>query len=81
MALKRVTLQERSTEVGDLIRGLIERGIRIEHIAAGARVSTRTVYRWLNEGRAPHPYFLEALRKMGERDVHQGSPGEREEGV
>jgi DNA invertase Pin-like site-specific DNA recombinase len=69
--LKRVALQERSTEVADLIRGLIDSGLPIEQIATGAHVSRRTVYRWLNEGRAPHPAFLEALRKMGERDVHQ----------
>ena len=81
MALKRVMLQERSSEVSGLIRGLMDRGIRIEQIAAGARVSPRTVYRWLNEGRAPHPYFLEALRKMGERDVREDGTGEREEGV
>ena len=73
--LKRVALQERSTEVADLIRTLIDSGLTVEKIAAGAHVSPRTVYRWRDEGRAPHPAFLEALRKMGERDVHQGSEG------
>ena len=81
MALKRVTLQERSSEVADLIRGLVADGKSLEDIAAGARVSVRTVYRWRDEGRAPHPYFLEALRKMGERDVHQVGTGEREVGL
>jgi len=81
MALKRVALQERSSEVAELIRGLIASGKTHEDIAAGARVSVRTVYRWLNEGRAPHPYFLEALRKMGERDAHSESGGERQEGL
>lgn len=75
MALKRVTLQERSSEVADLIRTLIDSGMSIEQIASGAHVSARTVYRWRDEGRAPHPSFLEALRKMGERDVHQEGQG------
>ena len=73
--LKRAVLQERSTEVSELVRGLIDAGIPIEDIATGAHVSRRTVYRWLNEGRAPHPTFLEALRKMGERDVHPEGQG------
>jgi hypothetical protein len=81
MALKRVALQERSNEGSELIRGLLARGVSMDQIAAGARVSSRTVYRWLNEGRAPHPYFLEALRKMGERDEHSEGVGERQEGV
>ena len=69
--LKRVVLQERSTEVADLIKTLIDSGLTVEKIAAGAHVSPRTVYRWRDEGRAPHPAFLEALRKMGARDAHQ----------
>jgi DNA invertase Pin-like site-specific DNA recombinase len=69
--LKRVALQERSSEVSSLIKSLIDSGSTIEGIASGANVSSRTVYRWLNEGRAPHPAFLEALRKMGARDAHQ----------
>lgn len=73
--LKRVMLQQRSTEVSDLIQSLIDSGMTIEKIAAGAHVSQRTVYRWRDEGRAPHPAFLEALRKMGERDVHQEGVG------
>ena len=75
MRLKRVALQTRSTEVSGLIRGLLDRGLTMEQIAAGAQVSGRTVYRWLNEGRAPHPAFLEALRKLGERDAHQQGEG------
>ena len=73
--LKRVALQERSTEVADMIRGLIDSGLTVEKIAAGAHVSARTVYRWRDEGRAPHPAFLEALRKLGARDVHQDGQG------
>jgi len=73
--LKRVTLQSRSSEVADLIRGLMAGGKSIDQIASGAHVSPRTVYRWLNEGRAPHPAFLEALRKIGERDAHQEGVG------
>lgn len=73
--LKRVMLQERSNEVTDLIKALIDSGMTIEKIAAGAHVSPRTVYRWRDEGRAPHPAFLEALRKMGERDAHPEGEG------
>lgn len=73
MRLKRVALQERSSEVAELIRGLIEQGQSIDKIAAGAHVSPRTVYRWLNEGRAPHPAFLEALRKL--TNAHQQGEG------
>lgn len=79
--LKRVLLQHRSTEVSQLIQSLIAGGRTIESIAAGARVSPRTVYRWLNEGRAPHPYFLEALRKMGGTDVHLQGEGQHQEDV
>ena len=73
--LKRVALQARSSEVADLIKALIDSGMSMEKIAAGAHVSPRTVYRWRDEGRAPHPAFLEALRKLGERDVHQEGEG------
>lgn len=73
--LKRVTLQHRSSEVAALIQGLIESGTSIDQIAVGAHVSPRTVYRWLNEGRAPHPTFLEALRKLGGNRVHQEGQG------
>lgn len=73
MRLKRVALQERSSEVSTLIRNLIDSGTSIDQIAAGAHVSPRTVYRWLNEGRAPHPAFLEALRKL--TNAHQQGEG------
>jgi DNA invertase Pin-like site-specific DNA recombinase len=73
--LKRAVLQERSSEVSDLVKSLIDSGMTIEQIASGAHVSERTVYRWRDEGRAPHPAFLEALRKMGARDAHQEGSG------
>ena len=73
MRLKRVALQERSSEVSLLIKSLLDSGISIDQIAAGAHVSPRTVYRWLNEGRAPHPAFLEALRKL--TNAHQQGEG------
>lgn len=73
MRLKRVALQERSTEVSDLIKGLMQSGMSIDQIAAGAHVSPRTVYRWRDEGRAPHPSFLEALRKL--TNAHQQGEG------
>lgn len=72
---KHAAFRERSAEVAALVQGLIDSGKSIEDIASGARVSERTVYRWLNEGRAPHPSFLEALRKMGARDAHQAGQG------
>lgn len=75
MRLKRVALQERSSEVSTLVQTLIDSGKSIDQIAAGAHVSARTVYRWLNEGRAPHPAFLEALRKLGANDAHQQGEG------
>lgn len=71
MRLKRAVLQERSTEGSDLIKRLLDYGLTIEQIAVAAHVSSRTVYRWLNEGRAPHPAFLEALRRLGaEKNVY-----------
>lgn len=75
MRLKRVALQQRSSEVSTIIQSLIDSGKSIDQIAAGAHVSPRTVYRWLNEGRAPHPAFLEALRKLGASDAHQQGEG------
>lgn len=73
--LKRVVLQERSSEVADLLKRLIDSGVPIEKIATGVNVSVRTVYRWLNEGRAPHPAFLEALRRLGAGNVHHEGEG------
>ncbi len=68
---KHAAFRERSDEVAVLVKSLIDSGVDIDQIATGTRVSARTVYRWLNEGRAPHPSFLEALRKMGAKHVHQ----------
>lgn len=73
--LKRTTLRERSNEVSSLIRGLIDSGKSIEQIASEVHVSPRTVYRWLNEGRAPHPAFLEALRKIGVGNANSEGEG------
>ena len=74
MRLKRAVLQERSSEGSEIIKLLLSNGLTIEQIAVSAHVSSRTVYRWLNEGRAPHPAFLEALRRLGaEKNVrHEG---------
>lgn len=68
-------MQVRATEAQSLVSTLLTSGLTMEQIAVNARVSVRSVYRWLNEGRSPHPIWLESLRKMhdtqGIRDAHQ----------
>ena len=60
---KRKALQARAGEASDVIRRLAER-MPIAQIAERCRVSERSVYRWLHEGRAPHPLILESLRRL-----------------
>ena len=36
----------------------------LEAIARRVNVSTRTISRWLGAGHAPHPMFMEALRRL-----------------
>lgn len=60
---KRKALQTRASEASDLINRLLER-MTIREIAEKARVSERSVYRWVNAGRAPHPIMLEGLRRL-----------------
>jgi predicted DNA-binding transcriptional regulator AlpA len=64
---KRKALQTRASEASDLINRLLER-MTIREIAEKARVSERSVYRWANDGRAPHPIMLEGLRRLDTPD-------------
>ena len=60
---KKQALQLRATEAHSLVARLLER-MTMEEIAARSRVSLRSLYRWLNENRAPQPLMLESLRKL-----------------
>jgi transposase len=68
---KHKALEQRSGEAAEIIKRLMESGHTIDWIAKRAQVSERTVYRWRDEGRAPHPILLEGLRKMGRRHGNQ----------
>jgi len=60
---RKQALQQRATEAHSLVARLLER-MTMEEIATRARVSLRSLYRWLNEDRAPQPLMLESLRKL-----------------
>lgn len=60
---KRKALQVRANEASDIIARLMER-MPLQEIAQRARVSERSVYRWLKEGKAPHPIMLDGLRRI-----------------
>jgi predicted DNA-binding transcriptional regulator AlpA len=60
---KRAALQTRATEATEILRRLLER-MPLAEVAHRSRVSERTVYRWINEGRAPHPLILDGLRRL-----------------
>jgi DNA-directed RNA polymerase specialized sigma24 family protein len=60
---KRKALQTRASEASEVIQRLAER-MPIAKIAERCRVSERSVYRWLHEGRAPHPLILDGLRRL-----------------
>ncbi len=60
---KKQALKQRATEAHDLVARLLER-MTMEEIATRSRVSLRSLYRWLNEDRAPQPLMLESLRKL-----------------
>lgn len=60
---RKQALQQRATEAHALVARLLER-MTMEEIADRSRVSLRSLYRWLNEGRAPQPLMLESLRKL-----------------
>lgn len=64
---------ERSNEAKALVEGLLAAGWSKGQIATHAGVSGRTVYRWLTEGRAPHPVLLGALRGMAQQGVNNGN--------
>jgi DNA invertase Pin-like site-specific DNA recombinase len=61
------TLKERSNEAKNLITSLLSSGLKMGEIAERSHVSTRTIYRWLNENHTPHPMLLDALRRMLEQ--------------
>ena len=61
---------ERAEEAKALVEGLVAAGWGKERIADATGVSLRTVYRWLTEGRAPHPVLLGALRGMAQQGVN-----------
>ena len=60
---KRKALQVRATEASMLLGRLMEK-LPIAEIASRAQVSERSIYRWLHEGRAPHPIILDGLRRI-----------------
>lgn len=60
----RPALQVRANEAHALVKALLDSGLSMNDIASQAKVSLRSVYRWLNEGRSPHPIWLDSLRKM-----------------
>jgi excisionase family DNA binding protein len=60
---RRPALELRATEASELIRRLLER-MTLDEMAERTRVSKRSLYRWLHEGRAPHPLILEGLRRL-----------------
>lgn len=62
-APKRKALQARATEASEILHRLLER-MTLAQIAERARVSERSLYRWLHEGRAPHPLILDGLRRI-----------------
>lgn len=55
--------KRRATEASDVVQRLLKR-MPIEEIALRARVSQRSVYRWLREGSVPHPVILDGLRRI-----------------
>ncbi len=67
------TRHERASEATGLVRDLIDGGWTVSQIANETWTSERNVYRWLREGRAPHPVMLDKLRGMaqkGKPNVH-----------
>lgn len=60
---------ERAEEAKTLVEQLVASGWSKDRIASHTGVSERTVYRWLTEGRAPHPVLLGALRGMAQQGV------------
>jgi DNA invertase Pin-like site-specific DNA recombinase len=69
---KRPALESRANEAREIIDGLMALGMSMEQIASGARASLRSVYRWHRENRAPHPIWLESLRRMHEAPARTG---------
>lgn len=62
--------QARADEARELVQGLLDSGWTIERVAADTGVSSRTIYRWWSEGRAPLPAFMISLRKLAAGVAH-----------
>lgn len=79
-----MTRLERANEAQGLVKSLLDGGWTVQQIAVETWASERNVYRWLREGRAPHPMMLDKLRGMAQGGTanadHEGR-GERQEGV
>lgn len=69
--------EERADEAREIVKGLVAAGWSKQRLAKETGASVRTVYRWLTEGRAPHPVLLGALRGMAQ----QGAAYENREGT
>lgn len=67
----------RADEGARLVRAFIAAGWDRETIAQKVHVSARTIYRWEKGERAPHPSFLEALRRLGGADGEENPQGAR----
>jgi len=62
--MQKLALVKRSSEAGELIDRLARAGVTTAQIAERTQVAERTVYRWRDEGRAPHPLLLDGLRRL-----------------
>ena len=60
---KKAAFQGRADEAKVIIERLMGT-MTLDEIASRASVSSRSVHRWLKEGRAPHPLILDTLRRM-----------------
>lgn len=75
---------DRAEEAVTLVQSLLNRGWTVQQIATETGSTERNVYRWLREGRAPHPFLLDRLRGMaqgGTANEDREGAGERQEGI
>lgn len=72
----------KSVEAAGIITGLMGTGMSPNSIAEQLGVSSRTIYRWRDEGVTPHPSFMDRLRSMqGEKNaVHREGADQPESG-
>lgn len=57
---------DRASDAARLVEALLERRMTSTEIAATLKTTARTVERW-KAGSAPHPIFLEGLRKLASK--------------